>query len=128
MRDFETIRCDVLIAGGGLAGLNAAIAARERGAEVVVDKGKIERSGSIGGGVDHFMAYLNQGGDWDTREAFLQYVWQVAKGSVEIEVVEAIYCDELQDAIERMERIGCPLTQPDGTFYRTRSMGQPGPY
>ncbi|MBN1106198.1 MAG: FAD-binding protein, partial [Deltaproteobacteria bacterium] len=25
-------------------------------------------------------------------------------------------------------RIGNPLTQPDGTFYRTRSMGQPGTY
>ena len=22
----------------------------------------------------------------------------------------------------------CPLTRPDGTFYRTRSFGQPGPY
>jgi adenylylsulfate reductase subunit A len=27
-----------------------------------------------------------------------------------------------------MARIGNPLTQPDGAFYRTRSMGQPGPY
>jgi adenylylsulfate reductase subunit A len=27
-----------------------------------------------------------------------------------------------------MERIGCTLKQPDGTYYRTTSMGQPGPY
>ena len=40
------IETDVLIIGGGLAGCNAAIAAAEKGARVVVtDKGKIERSG-----------------------------------------------------------------------------------
>lgn len=52
------IEADVLVIGGGLAGCNAAIAAAERGCRVVVsDKGKIERSGDIGGGVDHFMAF-----------------------------------------------------------------------
>lgn len=29
--------------------------------------------------------------------------------------------------IQRLARIGCPLTQADGTFYRTQSYGQPGP-
>lgn len=123
------MKTDVLVIGGGLAGLNAAIGAAEKGARVVVmDKGKIERSGSIGGGVDHFLAYLNEGEDWDTSDSFLDYVWGIAKGSVQPEVVEAIYCDELEDAIKRMERIGCPLSQPDGAFYRTKSLGQPGPY
>ena len=37
----ETLRCDVLIVGGGGAGLGAAIAARERGGEVIlVTKGR----------------------------------------------------------------------------------------
>jgi succinate dehydrogenase/fumarate reductase flavoprotein subunit len=59
------ISTDVLIVGGGLAGANAAMAAAERGAQVVVaDKGKIERSGDIGGGVDHFLAYLNDNEEW----------------------------------------------------------------
>ncbi|HUY03219.1 MAG TPA: FAD-dependent oxidoreductase, partial [Rhodocyclaceae bacterium] len=62
--DREPIRLktDVLVIGGGLAGTNAAMGAAEAGASVVVmDKGKIERSGDIGGGVDHFMAYLSTG-------------------------------------------------------------------
>jgi len=64
------LKTDVVIMGGGLAGLNAAIAAAERGVKVVIlDKGKIERSGNIAGGVDHFMAYLETGEPWDTREA-----------------------------------------------------------
>ncbi|MCD6307123.1 MAG: FAD-binding protein [Deltaproteobacteria bacterium] len=120
---------DVLIVGGGLAGTNAAIAAAEKGAKVVVvDKGKIERSGDIGGGVDHFLAYLNTDPEWDTKEAFLRYVEKVGKGTGYSEIIESVYCAELGDAIDRMARIGNPLAQPDGTFYRTRSMGQPGTY
>lgn len=126
IHEFST---DVLIVGGGLAGTNAAMGAAERGADVVVsDKGKIERSGDIGGGVDHFMAFLDEGAAWDTQEAFLGYVEKVGRGTGRPEIIESVYCAELNDAIERMARIGNPLTRTDGTFYRTRSMGQPGTY
>ena len=75
------LKTDVVVMGGGLAGLNAAIAAAERGVRVVImDKGKIERSGNIAGGVDHFMAYLETGEPWDTREAYLEFV-QYRKGN-----------------------------------------------
>jgi adenylylsulfate reductase subunit A len=119
----------VLVIGGGLAGANAAMGAAEKGATVVVaDKGKIERSGDIGGGVDHFLAYLGTNSEWDTREAFLDYVEKVGKGTGHIDIIDSVFCSELADAIERMARIGNPLTQPDGTFYRTQSMGQPGTF
>ena len=120
---------DVLIVGGGLAGTNAAMGAAEKGATVVVaDKGKIERSGDAGGGIDHFMAFLNQNQDWDTQDAFLGYVERIGRGTGHLSIIESVYCAELPEAIARMDRIGNPLTQPDGTFYRTKSMGQPGPY
>ena len=120
---------DVLIVGGGLAGTNAAMGAAEKGAAVVVaDKGKIERSGDAGGGIDHFMAFLDQNQDWDTQDGFLGYVERIGRGTGHLSIIESVYCAELPDAIARMERIGNPLTQPDGTFYRTKSMGQPGPY
>ena len=58
--DTNHLTTDVLIIGGGLAGTNAAMGAAELGAGVVVaDKGNINRSGDVGGGVDHFMAYLD---------------------------------------------------------------------
>jgi adenylylsulfate reductase subunit A len=127
--EIEKIQTDVLIIGGGLAGSNAAIGASERGASVVVtDKGKIERSGDVGGGVDHFLAYLNEGPRWDTKEGFLEYLSKVGRGTGHPDIIESLYCDELEDAIERMERIGVSLRRPDGTFFRTQSMGQPGPY
>ncbi len=127
--DVTEITTEVLIIGGGLAGTNAAMGAAEKGADVVIaDKGDIRRSGDIGGGVDHFLAYLGQGPSWDTQEAFLDYVEKIGKGTGHLSIIESVYCAELDGAIDRMARIGNPLTQPDGSFYRTGSMGQPGRY
>ena len=130
MSQAHHIRTDVVIMGGGLAGLNAAIAAAERGAHVVVmDKGKIERSGNIAGGVDHFLAYLETGEPWDSREAYLGFVQEEAYGIVNLEIHNRVFCDELKSAISRLERIGSPLSDPKtGRYYRTASMGAPGPY
>ena len=128
-RDCHKIETDVLVVGGGLAGLNAAIAAGEKGLEVlVVDKGGIARSGCIGGGIDHFMAYLSEGEAWDTKEAYLKYCFEIAKGSVDLKVQEAVFCDELDSAIKRVEGLGISLRDKGGKFYRTKAMGQPGPY
>jgi adenylylsulfate reductase subunit A len=126
----NVIEADVAVGGGGLAGLFVAIGAAEQGARVVVmEKARIERSGAIGGGVDHCLAYLNEGEPWDTRDGYLAFVKKAAAGAVDIAVHEKIYCDELAAAIKRMERIGCPMHDPaTGTYYRTRSFGAPGAY
>lgn len=122
-----THETDILVVGGGVCGLNAALSARETGQSVLImDKAVIERSGHIAGGIDHFLAYLNTGPDWDTREAYLEFTGKSARGVTNIDVVDALYCSELEVALQRFDTIGCSLRQPDGTFYRTRSYGQPG--
>lgn len=124
------IETDVLVIGGGLAGCNAAIGAAENGARVVVlDKGRIERSGDIAGGVDHFMAYLEEGEPWDTAEAYLQYAGRIARGAIDLKITEAVFCAGLKASMERLTRIGNPLTHANtGKYFRTQSLGQPGPY
>lgn len=129
MRESHDIEADVAIIGGGTAGLNSAMAAAEAGCDVlVVDKANIVRSGAIAGGIDHFFAYMDSGEPWDTREAYLGWAGRVARGAVDLEVQEAVYCDELKAALERVERIGVSLRQPDGKIFRTAALGQPGPY
>src|SRR3989304_4518902 len=98
---------DVAIIGGGPAGLNSAMAAAQAGCRVlVVDKANIMHSGAIAGGIDHFIAYLETGGGWAPREAYLAYVGRVAKGAADLEVHDAVYCDELKAAMDRVEKIG----------------------
>ena len=53
------VTTDVLCVGGGIAGLMAAIRARERGAKVVIaEKGATKYSGSGRAGNDHFWCYI----------------------------------------------------------------------
>lgn len=55
----EPLYCDVLVAGGGVAGLMAAIGAAEQGADVIVaEKANTRRSGCSYGGNDHFCCYI----------------------------------------------------------------------
>ena len=55
----DIIQADVLVVGGGIAGLMAAINARAHGAEVVVaEKANTKRSGSGASGNDHFCCYI----------------------------------------------------------------------
>ena len=64
----EIVRADVLIVGGGIGGMQAAIAAAEGGAHVVVaEKANTKRSGCGATGNDHFMCYLPEyhGDDFD---------------------------------------------------------------
>ena len=51
----KMLETDVLILGSGAAGCGAAMAAKGKGAKVLMlDKGKLESSGCLGGGNDHF--------------------------------------------------------------------------
>ncbi len=64
----EPVCCDVLIIGGGVGGMQAAIAAAESGAKVVVaEKSDTRHSGSGANGNDHFFCYIPSyhGDDFD---------------------------------------------------------------
>lgn len=125
----RVVRTDVAIIGGGLAGNCAAIAAAEQGVDVViVEKAGFRRCGAIAGGVDHFMAYLNTE-EWDTKESYLNYATNVAKGAINLRVHDACVAQNIPEAIYRLEkRYGISLAKENGTYYRTRSFGQPGPF
>ena len=72
-------QCDILIVGGGTAGLMAAIAAAERGAGVIVaEKADTRRSGGGATGNDHFGCYIP--GYHESVEAYMHEL-QLAMGN-----------------------------------------------
>jgi adenylylsulfate reductase subunit A len=128
----KCITADVAVIGGGTAGLNSAMAAAERGLKVLVaDKARIERSGAIAGGIDHFHTFMDTGEPWDTREAYLGWVTKISRGATNPKIQEKVFCDEAQAAVERIERIGVSMRDPhdpgSGKFLRVQALGQPGP-
>ncbi|AGA68992.1 succinate dehydrogenase/fumarate reductase flavoprotein subunit [Desulfitobacterium dichloroeliminans LMG P-21439] len=69
----DVIKSDVLIIGGGIAGLQAAIAAAEKGAKVIItEKADTRRSGSGSTGNDHFMCYIPEYHGNDFNEIILE--------------------------------------------------------
>ena len=78
----QIVECDVLCAGGGIAGLMAAVRARELGATVVVaEKGNARYSGCGRSGNDHFETYIPEVHGPD-KEAFIDELLRTAKGEI----------------------------------------------
>ena len=112
MGETHRLSADVAVIGGGTAGLNAAMAAAESGASVlVVDKAHIMRSGAIAGGIDHFFAFLESGPAWDTRDAYLEYVARGGRGASNLRIHEKVFCDELPDIRCRLLRGRWPASR-----------------
>lgn len=78
----EMVETDVLCAGGGIAGLMAAIRASECGAKVVVaEKGNVKYSGCGRAGNDHFETYIPEVHGPD-KDAFIEELLRTAKGEI----------------------------------------------
>jgi succinate dehydrogenase/fumarate reductase flavoprotein subunit len=117
---------DILILGSGAAGCGAAISARAQGARVLlVDKGKLESSGCLGGGNDHFMAVLNSGEPHDSTEDAVQFFAGPISGVTPGMVRQ--WVETMPTMIALLEELGVDLMrQPDGSYLRTVGFGQPG--
>jgi adenylylsulfate reductase subunit A len=122
----RTIETDILILGSGAAGCGAAIGAWEQGARVVlVDKGKIESSGCLGGGNDHFMAILNSDPETDSEDAVVNFY----KGPTSGYTPEMIsrWVRVMPPILDVLQEVGVEFVKnPDGTLLRTVGFGQPG--
>lgn len=128
--DVTEIETDVLIVGGGVAGCLAALAARDAGAKVLVcDKGgRLAWSGSVGGGVDQFLAVLETEEEWDQPAYLMDSVGQLTDGLVDLPVVEKMVY-ELPRVFRRIESTGVRFREKSSDPYmRHRAFGLPGAY
>ncbi len=123
-KSYET---EVLVLGSSAAGCGAAIAARRAGAEVLLaDKGKLESSGCLGGGNDHFMAVLDEV-EHDGLEDLYGYYATPVSGLTR-DHVKSFY-GAMKTCIKILEDAGVELMRtPDGSYMRSVGFGQPGPW
>lgn len=117
---------EVLVLGAGAGGCGAALAAREAGARVLlVDKGKLESCGCIGGGNDHFMCVLNSDEPHDTIDDMVEFFSKPSSG-LHPETVRA-WGDAMPHIRDILAGLGVEFRRnPDGTYMRTPGFGQPG--
>jgi len=125
----KVLDTDVLILGSGAAGCCAALAACEQGSGVLlVDKGKLESSGSAGGGNDHFMANLNSGPEWDADETLVNFFSRTLAGITK-DIIDKRWVKVIPVILRFLEDIGVEYVRnPDGSCVRTVGFGQPGPW
>jgi adenylylsulfate reductase, subunit A len=125
------VETDVLVLGGGAAGVNAAIAAKEAAPSVrvtIVEKaGNIERSGNTSAGVDHNMGIMEEGEYWDTPEGVLKNLPEITDDMTPI-VTARTFVHENRKRILAMEKLGMPyLHDPKtGRYVRTPGFGLSG--
>lgn len=119
---------DVLVIGSGASGCGAALGARDQGLDVVLmDKGKLESSGCIGGGNDHYMAVLDQAGEaHDTVDDLIAFYAKPLNGWTPAMLRNGWYA-HMQYFLDILSGAGVQFGKnSDGSLTRSQGFGQPG--
>ena len=121
-----THETDVLVLGSGAAGCGAAMAAAEQGVRtLMVDRGLLESSGSLGGGNDHFLAIMHTDEATDSEHAIVRTFCSGASGYRPSHIRE--WVSVMPRMIQLLESLGIELIRnSDGSYYRTTGFGHPG--
>jgi succinate dehydrogenase/fumarate reductase flavoprotein subunit len=123
----KSVDTDVLVLGAGAAGCGAAMAAKTEDVRVLMlDKGRLESSGCLGGGNDHFMAVLNSGPETDTMEAVVKFYEKPLSG-LSRPMIEDGWVKIMPTILDILQDIGVKFIEnKDGTWLRSVGFGQPG--
>lgn len=119
---------DVLVIGSGASGCGAALGAHDQGQDVlIIDKGKLESSGCIGGGNDHYMAVLDEEGEpFDTVEDLVKFYSRPLNGWSRNMLVNGWY-SHMRHFLEILGNAGVNFGKDSrGRHLRTQGFGQPG--
>ena len=105
----ETMESDVLVVGGGPAGLMAAIRAAEEGAKVILaEKANTVRSGAGSAGNDHFTCYIPEYHGPDA-EAWVDEVLHSQVGWTRSRSFIHTFMENSFDMVKRWESYGIPM-------------------
>jgi succinate dehydrogenase/fumarate reductase flavoprotein subunit len=113
--DKNAIETDVLVVGGGIAGLMAAIHAARQGVRVwVAEKANTKRSGCGATGNDHFMCYIPQVHGKDMEPIIAKY-YKSQVGGFSDHALAAVFLAQSFDRVRDWERWGISM-RPKGKW------------
>ena len=113
------VESDVLVIGGGVAGCRAAIAARQKGASVVLaDRGFSKRSGAGGAGVDHWHGAVTNPCSKVTPKMYSEAAMETTYGYTN-GLARYITGKEGWDTLLEAERIGVQIRDEDDEYKDT---------
>ncbi|MFZ7110871.1 MAG: FAD-dependent oxidoreductase [Desulfatiglandales bacterium] len=114
-----SVKTDVLVIGGGLAGCMAAIKAKEQDVDVlVVDKANTLSSGQAGSGIDHIWGYfppVHEKMGWTLDDLVEDHMQGVACGFAQRELIRFI-AGEMYARLLDLERFGLKVRYEDSTI------------
>ena len=124
-RKIVTLETDLLVLGTGAAGCGAALAARRAGIRtLMVDKGKLESSGCLGGGNDHFLSVLGTNDPDDTVDDLVRFYLKPCSGFSESMLRG--WGRTMPLMVNFLEGLGVKLLhRADGGYLRTAGRGEP---
>ena len=112
----NSVDCDVLVLGGGIAGCWAAIGAARKGARVVmVEKGAVKTSGAGGSGVDHWHCTVMHPACKITPEEYSQAHIDHF-GGYRNGITQYITCRESYDCLLELEKMGIKIRDSEDEF------------
>lgn len=117
---------DMLILGTGASGIGAALKASEKGCDaLMIGKGTLESSGSLGGGNDHFMAALGTDEPHDDKETFINFYMKSAYGYKREQLAQ--WYDAFKPCLAVLDEVGTEFKPKEGGGrFRSVGFGQPG--
>jgi len=122
--DKKPIEADVLIAGGGIGGLMAAISAADQGASVVVaEKANTKRSGSGATGNDHFTCYIPEVHGDDVNVAIKELFNSLLGGYQDVSLAQTFFLQSF-DRVKDWHQWGIDM-KPHG-FWEFTGHAYPG--
>ena len=96
---------DLLILGTGASGIGAALKSAEKGCDtIMIGKGTLESSGSLGGGNDHFMAVLDTDEPNDNVDSFIDFYMKSSYGYTKAQLRQ--WHDAMKPCLNVLDEIG----------------------
>ena len=127
MKAERSVKCDVLVVGGGAAGLTAAIEARSRGAEVALAcKGKAGKSGNTVVAASQFSAVIPDEGSEDSPEQHFRDSLTGGRG-INDETLLRLFVDRAGPRLLEAEQRGVKLLRSNGELVRRTPPGHSYP-